>query len=96
MPIIRCCCFVKFKTIVVIQYEHVREQGNQMMTPIEERIARLEQAVFGAKTEPSRDDWQKTVGMFRGDPVMKEILDDVREARQREREAACESNDNLQ
>ena len=62
------------------------------MTPIEERIARLERAVFGAKAEPSRDDWQKTVGMFRGDPVMREILDDVSEARERERAEARSSS----
>ena len=58
------------------------------MTPIEERIARLEKAVFGTRLEPSRDDWQKSVGMFRGDPVMREILDDVRKARDQEREQA--------
>lgn len=58
------------------------------MTHIEERIARLEKAVFGKHQEPSRDDWQKSVGMFRGDPVMKEILDDVRQARDQEREQA--------
>jgi len=59
------------------------------MTPIEERVSRLEQAVFGAKPEPYRDDWQRTVGMFRGDPTMEEILDDAREAR----EAAHASDD---
>ncbi len=58
------------------------------MTPIEERIDRLEKAVFGKRQEPSRDDWQKSVGMFRGDPVMKEILDDVRQSRNQEREQA--------
>lgn len=62
------------------------------MTPIEERIARLEKAVFGTRQEPSRDDWQKSVGMFRGDPVMKEILDDVSEARHQEREQARLAN----
>lgn len=58
------------------------------MTPIEERVSRLEHAVFGGKSEPARDEWQASVGMFCGDPVMKEILDDSREARDREREAA--------
>ncbi len=66
------------------------------MSTIEDRVAKLEKAVFGARAEPSRDDWQKTVGMFRGDPVMKEILDEVREARQREREAARESDNTEQ
>ena len=54
------------------------------MSTIEDRVAKLEKAVFGVSPEPSRDDWQRTVGMFRGDPVMKEILDEVREARERE------------
>lgn len=58
------------------------------MTPIEERVARLEKAVFGKRQEPSRDDWQKSVGMFRGDPVMREILDDVRKTRDQEHEQA--------
>ena len=66
------------------------------MTPIEERVARLEKAVFGARQEPSRDDWQKSVGMFRGDPIIQEILDDVRKARDREREQSRLSNDQTQ
>ena len=66
------------------------------MTPIEERIARLEKAVFGASQEPSRDDWQKSVGMFHADPVMREILDDVRKARDQEREQARLTNKHTQ
>jgi hypothetical protein len=66
----------------------LRNQESHKVTPIEERIDRLEKAVFGKRPEPSRDDWQKSVGMFRGDPVMKEILDDVRQARNQEREQA--------
>lgn len=66
------------------------------MTPIEERIARLEKAVFGTHQEPSRNDWQKSVGMFRGDPVMKEILDDVRKARGQEREQARQASNESQ
>ena len=66
----------------------LRNQESHKVTPIEERIDRLEKAVFGKRQEPSRDDWQKSVGMFRGDPVMKEILDDVRQARDQEREQA--------
>ncbi len=62
------------------------------MTPIEERVAKLEEAVFG-DNEPGRDDWQSTVGMFRGDPVMKEILDDVRANREQERKEARSEKD---
>ena len=73
-----------------------RYQRSRNMTPIEEQIARLEKAVFGEHQEPSRDDWQKSVGMFRGDPVMQEILDDVRKARDRERELSRLMNDQTQ
>jgi|GEM_PF-4776245 len=55
----------------------IRHRKGLAVTPIEERVSRLEHAVFGAKAEPARDDWQRTVGMFRGDPVMREIIDDV-------------------
>ena len=41
------------------------------MSTVEERIERLEMAVFGKKAETGRDDWQKTVGMFRGNETMK-------------------------
>ncbi len=58
------------------------------MSSIEDRVAKLEKAVFGPVSEPARDEWQSTVGMFRGDPVMKEILDDARDVREREREEA--------
>jgi hypothetical protein len=58
------------------------------MSSIEDRITKLERAVFGENAEPGRDEWQSTVGMFRGDPVMKEIIDDVQEARERDRDAA--------
>ena len=58
------------------------------MSSIEDRVQRLEKAVFGPSSEPGRDDWQKTVGMFRGDVAMKKLLDDVRDARERERKEA--------
>lgn len=58
------------------------------MTPIEERVAKLEEAVFGDLDAPGRDAWKSTVGMFHGDPVMKEVLDQVRENRNRERSEA--------
>jgi hypothetical protein len=58
------------------------------MSSIEDRITKLERAVFGKNVEPGRDEWQATVGMFRGDPVMKEIIDDAQAARERDRDAA--------
>ncbi|XZE55946.1 hypothetical protein SH139x_001998 [Planctomycetaceae bacterium SH139] len=63
------------------------------MSSIEDRITKLEHAVFGKNAEPGRDEWQTTVGMFRGDPVMKEILDDMQEERERERQEARQRTD---
>lgn len=55
---------------------------------IEQRKKRV--AAFRLRGEPSmpaRNDWRKTVGMFRGDAVMKEIAESgrkLRESRQHE------------
>ncbi len=58
---------------------------------IEERVTRLEQLVDqliqlkSQSPEPGRDDWQKTFGMFAGDPVMKEIIEAGRRIREEDR-----------
>ncbi|MBC8871656.1 MAG: hypothetical protein H8E44_19695 [Planctomycetes bacterium] len=59
---------------------------------LEERVARLEKLfddwVHGQldRREPGRDDWMKTVGMFAGDPVMKEIIEEGRRVREQDRQ----------
>jgi hypothetical protein len=59
---------------------------------LEERVAALEKEVarlsnqFQPNGEPGRDDWKSTIGMFANDPVMKEILDEARKIRERDRE----------
>jgi hypothetical protein len=61
---------------------------------IEERVTRLEQLVdqlLQGKTlltQPGRDDWKKTFGMFAGDPVMKEIIDAGQRIREEDRRQA--------
>lgn len=61
---------------------------------IEERVTRLEQLMeqlLQAKpqsTQPGRDDWQKTFGMFTGDPVMKEIIEAGQRIREEDRRQA--------
>lgn len=62
------------------------------MSTVEERLLRLEKAVFGSRTEPRSDEWQETVGMFRGDTVMQEIISDIQQARAREREEAIKNS----
>ncbi len=60
-------------------------------TTLEDRVARLEkrldELVKGVSFEgqPHRKDWQRTVGMFRGDPIMKEIIDEAQRVREEER-----------
>ena len=59
---------------------------------LEERVERLEKLFsdfIDGQTrlhEPGRDDWQRTVGMFAGDPVMKEIIEEGRRVREEDRQ----------
>jgi hypothetical protein len=70
---------------------------------LEERVARLEAQMAVVlengrgneshvrpplAVEPGRDDWKKTVGMFRGDPVFKEMLDEAARLREEDRRQA--------
>ncbi len=62
------------------------------MTPqtLEDRMARVEKLVDelvqkAGSTESSKD-WRRTVGMFDGDPVMKEIIEEGRRIRELDRE----------
>ena len=58
---------------------------------LEERVARLEKRLDDLVQERSsadqlpRKDWRRTVGMFKGDPIMKEILDEALQLREKER-----------
>ena len=59
---------------------------------LEERVARLEKLFdeFASgqrlQREPGRDQWMKTVGMFAGDPVMNEIIEEGRRMRDKDRQ----------
>ena len=63
---------------------------------LEERVAQLEQRVDelagGRASQPQTPtkDWRRTVGMFRGDPIMKEIIDGALRLREEERRLAHE------
>ena len=65
-----------------------------ILEPIETRLARLEEQVArlisrgAADSPPAPDDWKQTVGMFRGDPVTKEMLDEAQRSREDERRQA--------
>jgi hypothetical protein len=62
--------------------------------PIETRLTRLEELVArlirGRADDgtPTRDDWIQTVGMFRGDPVVQEMIDESQRSREEERRQA--------
>jgi len=61
---------------------------------IEERVTRLEQLMDQLlwtrpqSSQPGRDDWLGTFGMFAGDPVMKEIIEAGRRIREEDRRQA--------
>jgi hypothetical protein len=68
-----------------------------MAKPADQREVRFEiteslereEVVFGApRMEPEKDEWQRTVGMFDGDQIMKEITDGALELREEERRKA--------
>ena len=57
---------------------------------LEERVATLEKLVaeimHNVDTSVRKKDWRRTVGMFDGDPIMKEIIDEGRRVREADRE----------
>jgi hypothetical protein len=61
---------------------------------LEERVAALEKEVARlsdlprAPGEPGRDDWKSVVGILANDPIMKEIDEETRKIRERDRERA--------
>ena len=61
---------------------------------IEERVTRLDQLMDQVlrtrlqSSQPGRDDWLRTFGMFTGDPVMKEIIEAGRRIREDDRQQA--------
>jgi hypothetical protein len=66
---------------------------------LEERVVALEHQVEeltkrllpGAKLPPKKD-WRSTVGMFANDPIMKEIIEEGRKIRERDRELTRDEN----
>jgi len=63
---------------------------------LEERVARLEQRLDelaggrASKPQTMAKDWRRTVGMFRGDPIMKQVIDGALQLREEERRLARE------
>lgn len=72
---------------------------------LEQRVAELERQVAELKQQrdngqgapkphqPGRDDWKKTIGMFDGDPVFKEMIDYAARLREEERRRELQAMD---
>ena len=66
------------------------EKSELVMTqpPLEERVAALEQVIAQLVARPGGvigKNWRSTIGMFDGDPVMKEIDEEGRKIRAEDR-----------
>jgi len=81
------------QTKVTMERERVRISMRIAMSQgtIEERVTRLEQLVAqllhgaSSSTQPGRDHWKSTFGIFAGDPVMKEIIEAGKRIREEDR-----------
>ncbi len=66
---------------------------------LEARVAQLEQQMnllIGGRTDesqPAADDWKQTVGMFRGDPTVEEMIEESRRIREEDRCLAREGGE---
>ena len=65
---------------------------------VEERLVRLERLVDNVLDRLARErmpqkDWRRTIGMFDGDPVMKEVIDEALRRREDERKRFYEEYD---
>jgi hypothetical protein len=57
---------------------------DERVTALEEKVAHLVQTSNGAQA-PTKN-WRSTLGMFAGDEVMKEIIEEGRKVREQDRE----------
>ena len=62
---------------------------DERVRALEHQVARLARLLPGEAAQPKKD-WRSTIGMFAGDSVMKEIIDEGRKIRQIDRQNAGE------
>jgi hypothetical protein len=63
---------------------------------LEERVSALEETVAGlvaAAGDKKTSDWRSTIGMFEGDPVIREMQEEGRKIREADRRAAQQDAD---
>jgi hypothetical protein len=62
---------------------------DERVCALEQEVARLSRLLPG-EAELSKKDWRSTVGMFAGDAVMKEIIEEGRKIREADRQQVSE------
>jgi len=55
---------------------------------LQERVAELEKKVAQLMANSNQKDWRRTLGMFTGDEIMKQIDEEGRKIREKERRQA--------
>ena len=67
------------------------EESDMSQRTLEERVGVLEETVAGlaavVNAGRQKKDWRSTIGMFEGDPVIKEIQEEGRKLREADRHA---------
>lgn len=58
---------------------------DQRVAALELEVARLAQSQANQQHSQEKD-WRTTLGMFAGDPIMKEIIEEGRKVRERDRQ----------
>jgi hypothetical protein len=69
----------------------VEQTLEQRVTALEHQVEELTKRLPGERIPPKKD-WRSTVGMFANDPIMKEIIEEGRKIRERDREMTRDDN----
>jgi hypothetical protein len=62
------------------------------LAALEEAVAKLTRRLFPGEKLPPEKDWRSTIGMFAGDPIMAEIIEEGRKIREEDRRIANEND----
>jgi hypothetical protein len=61
----------------------------ERVAALEREVARLSKSIPGERSAPDKD-WRSTRGMFAGDPIIKEIIEEGRKLRESDRRQSRE------
>ncbi|WP_442484324.1 hypothetical protein [Aeoliella sp. SH292] len=62
------------------------------LAALEEAVAKLTRRLLPGEKLPPEKDWRSTIGMFAGDPIMAEIIEEGRKIREEDRRIAREND----